>query len=516
MTRVRERAVAHESTDQGSPPRHGWLLQRSCACGGSASSLDGECDECRAKRLQRSALRINAPGDQFEREAEQAADAVAAGHMVRGQLSSVGRYAVRSRDEDGRGHEVTAPPTAVSEVLASTGVPLDAATRAYMEPRFGHDFGAVRVHAGAHAANSAQSVHAAAYTFGRHVVFGAGRLSPSTPQGRRLLAHELAHVVQQEETCGAPTVVQRETSSDDMDMAAEREYGDHPAPNAKKCGRPSDCPEGFCDPYRSEDLAKYYRSKNAWWIMGGIAAVVDSKVMPLWKEYLWGGSSKKNLSAEFGKDFTNSPTTLKSTQFLYGEIASRIGAKAPATAPMASVSLDLATLIPDAIASLGDATSMRQMNFSLPRDIPGNIAGGIGKDQAACPAGAIPSTMNDDRTAAGTVGVLNLGANVLLVTPSITYTVKDTIDLCPGDCGTLLEKTATVPLSQFEATGISGDVPFQVDFPAPTLPPLIVTASSTPSPTTGSTTPPGPGPAGAPVAPGTAGTVSPAKNTKKP
>ncbi len=51
--------------------------------------------------------------------------------------------------------------------------------------------------------------------------------------------------------------------------------------------------------------------------------------------------------------------------------------------------------------------------------------------------------------------------------PSIVFTVKDTIDLCPADCGTSLEQIATVPISQFEATGISGDVPFTVEFPAP-------------------------------------------------
>jgi hypothetical protein len=53
------------------------------------------------------------------------------------------------------------------------------------------------------------------------------------------------------------------------------------------------------------------------------------------------------------------------------------------------------------------------------------------------------------------------------VQPFLTYTVKDTIDLCPGDCGAKKEQIATIPMSQWEATGISGDVPFFVDFPAP-------------------------------------------------
>lgn len=89
-----------------------------------------------------------------------------------------------------------APPV-VEEVMRSPGQPLDASTRAFMEPRFGHDFARVRVHTDARAAESARAVNALAYTVGRHVVFGAGRYAPGGGEGRRLLAHELAHVVQQ-------------------------------------------------------------------------------------------------------------------------------------------------------------------------------------------------------------------------------------------------------------------------------------------------------------------------------
>ncbi|ULA61577.1 MAG: hypothetical protein LZF60_340117 [Nitrospira sp.] len=91
---------------------------------------------------------------------------------------------------------VSAPPS-VQEVLASPGRPLDRSARNFFESRFGHDFGQVRVHADAKAAESARSVNALAYTVGRDVVFGAGQYSPHTRTGQRLLAHELAHVVQQ-------------------------------------------------------------------------------------------------------------------------------------------------------------------------------------------------------------------------------------------------------------------------------------------------------------------------------
>lgn len=89
-----------------------------------------------------------------------------------------------------------APPI-VHDVLRTPGQPLDATTRAFMEPRFGRDFGDVRVHADAQAADSARAVNALAYTVGSDVVFGAGQHQPQSEAGKRLIAHELTHVVQQ-------------------------------------------------------------------------------------------------------------------------------------------------------------------------------------------------------------------------------------------------------------------------------------------------------------------------------
>src|SRR5215831_6525347 len=88
-----------------------------------------------------------------------------------------------------------AAPAIVHEVLRSPGEPLDAGTRAFMEPRFGRDFGGVRVHADERAAQSAKAVGAIAYTVGRDIVFSARRHAPATASGQRLMAHELAHVI---------------------------------------------------------------------------------------------------------------------------------------------------------------------------------------------------------------------------------------------------------------------------------------------------------------------------------
>lgn len=86
---------------------------------------------------------------------------------------------------------------AASTVVAGTGTPLSHAARAFFEPRFQRDFGDVRVHADHDAADAAHSLDALAYTTGRDIVFGEGQYAPGTTAGRRLLAHELAHVVQQ-------------------------------------------------------------------------------------------------------------------------------------------------------------------------------------------------------------------------------------------------------------------------------------------------------------------------------
>ncbi len=96
-----------------------------------------------------------------------------------------------------RGSRSTEAPSIVHDVLRSSGQPLDSGTRAFMEPRFGYDFSRVRVHADSRAAQSAEAVNAQAYTVGSNIVFGANQGGAGNGSHQRLLAHELAHVVQQ-------------------------------------------------------------------------------------------------------------------------------------------------------------------------------------------------------------------------------------------------------------------------------------------------------------------------------
>ncbi len=170
------------------------LLQRQCACG-NHTLAGGECAECAKKKpgLQRK-LAIGASNDPLEWEADRVADQVmsAPAHSkVSGTPPRIQRFAGQANV----GAETA--PASVERVLASSGKPLDLGLQQDMGQRFGHDFSRVRVHTDATAGQSARDVNANAYTVGHNVVFGAGQFAPGTHEGRRLLAHELTHVVQQ-------------------------------------------------------------------------------------------------------------------------------------------------------------------------------------------------------------------------------------------------------------------------------------------------------------------------------
>lgn len=170
----------------------GLRLQRKCACGTHAPG-GGECAECSKKKLGlQSKLKVVAPSDPLELEADRVADRV-----MSMSAAPIGMRAPLSKQSVTSHPTHTGVPPIVDEVLQSPGQPLDRATRAYMEPRFGYDFSHIQLHTDARAAESAQAVNAVAYTVGHHLAFDAGSYAPQTPIGRRLLSHELAHTLQQ-------------------------------------------------------------------------------------------------------------------------------------------------------------------------------------------------------------------------------------------------------------------------------------------------------------------------------
>ena len=110
--------------------------------------------------------------------------------------------------------ESPAPARVDNQVRAARGggQPLPETTRSFFEPRFGTDFSDVRVHTDGRAARSARALDARAYAVGRDVVFAAGEYAPSTDRGRRLLAHELVHVVQQTGPGNAERVARQQSA----------------------------------------------------------------------------------------------------------------------------------------------------------------------------------------------------------------------------------------------------------------------------------------------------------------
>jgi len=113
-------------------------------------------------------------------------------------------------------------PAIVHQVLRSSGQPLDQGTRTFFEDRFGHDFSRVRVHTDVRAGESARAVSALAYTVGRELVFDSGQYAPSAAAGKRLLAHELTHVVQQGElTSVSPLPLSISPLADPLEDEAE-------------------------------------------------------------------------------------------------------------------------------------------------------------------------------------------------------------------------------------------------------------------------------------------------------
>ncbi|MGI9182853.1 MAG: eCIS core domain-containing protein [Longimicrobiaceae bacterium] len=159
-------------------------------------------------------LKVNEPGDVYEREADRIADRVMsapAQQAVSGAPLRIQRFSGQPAGQ------VNAAPASVDHVLAGPGRPIEPQLRQDMEQRFGYDFSRVRVHSGAAAEQSARDVDAHAYTVGQDIVFGAGRFAPNDFSGRRLIAHELTHVVQQTGSnpspARSPQMIQRQRAN---------------------------------------------------------------------------------------------------------------------------------------------------------------------------------------------------------------------------------------------------------------------------------------------------------------
>ncbi len=166
-------------------------------------------------------LTVGAPDDAFEREADQVADQVmrmpepgvqrmcseCEEERVQRMCAECEEEMVQAKEEPGETPSVPDGFEPRFAAIQGDGQPLPASERAFFEPRFGRDFSNVRLHSGTAAGELARSVQARAFTLGDTVVFGAGEHAPGTSAGRRLMAHELTHVVQQ--GSAAPAAIAR-------------------------------------------------------------------------------------------------------------------------------------------------------------------------------------------------------------------------------------------------------------------------------------------------------------------
>ena len=202
-------------------------------------------------------LRIGPVDDPLEREADRVADAVVAGRPAgtigEGAPTVARRQCAECAAEDDKtlrrhegpgSHTPSYAPATATAALAHGGQSLSAEQRAYFEPRFGQEFSHVRLHTDDHAARAAQDVNALAFTVGHDIAFAAGRFAPDTDTGRRLIAHELAHVVQ-----GAHGTLQRQPT---------------PLPSRRRSLLPKDPapPTGSNWPIRSPMSKRMRRSMN--------------------------------------------------------------------------------------------------------------------------------------------------------------------------------------------------------------------------------------------------------------
>ena len=185
-------------------------------------------------------LKVNAPGDQYEQEADRVADQVmkmpdpawptqqhsmnvpapcrtAADKVMRQpnpretekEIDIEKRRTMlklvcpecedllQAKEASSEGVRVSTEFESQIESVKGEGIPLPESVRAYFEPKFGYDFSNVKIHSNARAGDTARRMNALAYTMGRHIVFAPGQFAPYSHEGKKLLAHELTHVVQQ-------------------------------------------------------------------------------------------------------------------------------------------------------------------------------------------------------------------------------------------------------------------------------------------------------------------------------
>jgi len=310
----------------------------------------------------------------------------------------------------------------------------------------------------------------------------------------RLLADDLA-------ARERPPMLLRQEAPTDAAGGIDAGLGGDDACSTRCGGIPSACPPSFCCPFPL-GTATLVRDQIRLPFLAAIGSQVTPSVVPVWLTWFNGGAGMQNFSGRFGADFTADPTTVAVSALLSADLAANLDAAqvqalAATAAPAAPVSLLPALpagYTADKTRSLETDGDPMLMDFSTIGTAPGNLAGGVGKTQTTCSVGATPSPADDARILRDVTATFIRNPNgSITVTPTLHYRVIDTVDLCPGNCGSdvgvINEQLATIPMSRLEASGVAGDVPFTVDFtvaqpsvnvppPAPPVPHHVVVSAS--------------------------------------
>lgn len=229
------------------------------------------------------------------------------------------------------------------------------------------------------------------------------------------------------------------------------------------------CLPGFCAPM-PVPVALAERLSIGSQLIGVLTGLGGSGVGSIYNDFVFGGrSGVMTLSASLRNEFAAICQTEVATNHLMSAIINSIWGIFPASTTAQVI--PLATVAPTAVTDIGTPGNSHQLVYCGSTNAPGLLAGGIGTTQLSVLVGAIPSTQNDSRTATGQVTVtrhaLPSGGARVEFTPTIDIEVRDTVDFCPGNCGSLAAQVATNPFSRWEASGISGDVAFVTQFSAP-------------------------------------------------
>ncbi len=471
-------------------------------------------------------LRIGQPGDIYEQEADRVAEHVMrmpdvseakdariqrkCPKCLKGPRGLLGKdkkeEKLQTKEAHGKTPEVTPQIEANINALKGGGQPLPESTRAFFEPRFGHDFSDVRVHTDAKAAESARMVNALAYTVGCDVVFGAGQYAPETNEGKRLMAHELTHTTQQ----SSSNLIQCVAAGAKTPTSPVS-----PSPTAPTCGPGTEdpfClgipgPNEPCKPFASLDHALAVWGVLSEQIPLGTALFTScGEIKPVWDTYFAATSTPFQFSNPSScvvgaakTDPEGSDVANRAAKSYFKDIVDNLPVTLRRVAPSA-FSLpgrpvaELRLPLEDAIGPHGSYYLHPEIAYQQPSNAAANIAGAVGV------SGEGSDVFGDDDRVIGGIVIIEVDAidptNGMMAgqvrwQPHVH--VKDTVDFCPGNLGLPWQRQFTIPMSKLEAMGLTRDVPITIDYDLdvqqanfnvlPFIGPLPPTPRPTPKPT---------------------------------